>query len=219
MGWLELINPTSLSVALAIISATLLVLFFVWARPGDGPSPARDDRDEHGLHVTLQAVDDQLDRFTQGVSDQLDSRIESLRELLGAADTAIGQLERLTSVASKSELARDDVPSALAKSGSIADPAGASYRSPLGAESHRRKPADETGRHDPAAGVTLERRYAHVYWLADSGLDAFEIATKTGMHPGEVGLVLGLRARQAGDATRPNRPNAPVPASGTPRVA
>lgn len=40
---------------------------------------------------------------------------------------------------------------------------------------------------------SLDQRYAQVYWLSDGGLSVSEIATKTGMHCGEVNLVLALR--------------------------
>lgn len=40
------------------------------------------------------------------------------------------------------------------------------------------------------------QRYAHVYSLADAGLDAAEISGETGMHRGEVELVLSLRRKR-----------------------
>lgn len=48
---------------------------------------------------------------------------------------------------------------------------------------------------EPGRGAPGEARFAEVYRLADEGLDAAEIASRTEFERGEVELVLSLRAR------------------------
>ncbi len=53
--------------------------------------------------------------------------------------------------------------------------------------------AASAARHAKQSTGSIEARFAHVYWLADTGHAPAEIASKTGLHRGEVELLLRLR--------------------------
>lgn len=215
MWWSELADrladPLVLSVALAFISGSLLMLFLLWSRPSGRLDQGTHSRMGRVLGAAVGDLDDQLCKLTGQVSDRLEAKLQVLREQLRKADRAIEELRRLTALASsRGETLRAETAAEARRLGEAAENAASVADEWQAPEPPGRAPADQAQRSDASPRTLLERHYAHVYWLADAGLDALQIATKTGMHPGEVQLVLALRARQAGEAHGP-QPGAKAP--------
>jgi hypothetical protein len=131
----------------------------------------------------------ELPELFQNMSGRLDSRMLALRKLIRDADRAIEQLSRLRSEPLSSPPSESTLPAALSDNEiDSLEPIPART-----AEIAESKPADAS---DGDAADLRSERYAHVYSLADRGLDPAGISCETGMHRGEVELVLNLRRKR-----------------------
>jgi len=217
MDWeLELGGAQAAAIALAIVSgACLLGLIFWWTRHSNRRAAEPSTAGAVELHASMLRLQEELPQLLRTMSGRLDSRMRALSDLIHEAGGTIDELRRLRS-------------SATANAEPVLNPSRAAPRTTL-SESHAipasqlpsTDPTDPPDPSDPTERIVQSsrvsdptelrsERYAHVYSLADDGLDAAAIAGETGMHRGEVELVLSLRRKRVrvdrgGDRPEPNR--------------
>lgn len=187
MEWAaELGGAQAAAIALAVLFGALLVITCSWGwLPRRNPTRAGhgDPGEIQGAVTRLYA---ELPQFLQEFNGRLDAKMHALRRLLDEATITIDELRRLqTTLAPNLSSTERPAVHAAAESPKVTPP----VPRPL---------VEGQGVEGPAPDTTELRsqRYAHVYSLEDSGLDPAEISGETGMHRGEVELVLNLRHKR-----------------------
>lgn len=186
----EWLTPLMLGAVAVVIGWLLLRTHRYLSRQKRGDSPLvrveRPHRTEHGHHLDAPPEvlrwEVQMHETARELSAQLDSKMRALQALVAEADRAAARLE-----------AAGKPPDATRQ------PVGPDPRPATQAEALR-----ATGSSDRATGnpdQTSPRRSARarqeeICTLADYGLDAAEIARRTGSPVGEVELILGLREQK-----------------------
>ena len=154
----------------------------------NAPRP-REDTDVRDVRQTMERLLIELHDVSREMNARLDTKISVLNNLVREADERIAQMKALAREArpAASDTLRSGGPGVSGQRDlDTPGPDTPRGRTP---EPHDR--TDPPRRHDRPAG-----RYAEIYALADQGLDAQQIAEKTGQHTGEVELILGLRAKR-----------------------
>ena len=196
MSFWELEGPPFVAAAIAAVSGTVLfLLLLIRSKNGKKSKPDALNGEVAELSSTFERLESDLRGLSQHLTCQLDSKMHALRGLMSQADDMIDQLRRLTD---NQELT-GRTPRELTRTSEGNRHARMTTTKSADQATHTAKGQVETSAASPDDGRrerSLEKRYAHVYWLADAGLDAAQITTKTGMHRGEVDLVLALRGRQ-----------------------
>jgi cell pole-organizing protein PopZ len=216
---LELGGAQAAAIALAIVSgACLLGLLFWWTRQTNRRAAESPAAGAVELHASMVRLQEELPQLLRTMSGRLDAKMRALSDLIHEAGGTIDELRRLRSAATANPEAPADpshVSARATQKDSHQEPAthllAADATDPTDPTDHRDR-ADIVASPARAADPTELRseRYAHVYSLADDGLDAAEIAAETGMHRGEVELVLSLRRKRVrvdrgGGRPEPNR--------------
>ena len=152
----------------------------------NAPRP-REDAGVRDVRQTMERLLIELHDVSREMNARLDTKISVLNNLVREADDRIERLEALA------RQSRPEAPDASRGAGP-----GSS-----GQRDRDTRPSDtwHGGAPDPRTDAPPGRdrpseRYAEIYALADQGLDARQIAEKTGQHTGEVELILGLRAKR-----------------------
>ena len=218
MEWnVELGGAEAAALALAVISGTLLIaLIILWSRQSRRGAPPAQTTDSAELHAAMVRLQDELPQLFRNMTGRLDAKMRALRELIQEAGATIDELRRSNAVNS----AAPHTATAERRAAPPAEPADRESEqnndhAPVVHVETQSKPAVP-----PKADLTELRsqRYAHVYSLADAGLDPTEISAETGMHRGEVELVLSLRRKRVrldrADRPEPTRiPSSPEEAT------
>lgn len=197
MDWeLELGGAQAAAIALAVISgAFLLGLIFWWSRQSRRHATEASTAGAVELHAAMVRLQDELPQLLRGMSGRLDAKMRALSELIHEAGGTIEELRRLhTPVARNSDFLPDQPQTSPRAVSSDSD----SLIAPQSPATHSldRTESSATAPRTPDPTELRSQRYAHVYSLADDGLGAAEISAETGMHRGEVELVLSLRRRR-----------------------
>lgn len=205
MAWeLELSGAEVLAFALAIACAGLLVaLVMLWNRSPRGAAARGTATELDGLRQSIGQLEGELGRLVQDMNGRIDAKMRVLRGLLDGADAAVRQLRELRAAATPAV-------SAIAAKTSNESPRQAVGADSIPALDHSTKTRDPVRPNSSQTEPLDERtqRYSHVYSLADAGLDSAQISAETGMHRGEVELVLNLRRKKV----RVDRAGRPEPA-------
>lgn len=206
MDWeLELGGAQAAAIALAVVSgACLLGLIFWWSRQTRRHATEASTAEAVALHAAMVRLQDELPQLLRNMTGRLDAKMRALRDLIHEAGSTIEELRRLQAPAARNAESIPD-PSYTAPRAvpSDSDP----LLAPQSAANVSLDPGESmtTVRRTPDPTELRSQRYAHVYSLADDGLGAAEISAETGMHRGEVELVLSLRRKRV-RADRGGRP-------------
>jgi hypothetical protein len=200
MEWnLELGGAEAAAIALAILfGALLLIIYFCNRLPRRSTSqvPNAETAEMHAAMVRLYG---ELPDLFHNMSCRLDAKMQVLRNLIREAGASIEALRAASSRVAGS-IESSERMSANVLNGATATPEATAVRnSPAaGAAAGPAEPADSplVEFAQPDTAELRLQRYAHVYSLADNGLDSTGIAGETGMHRGEVELVLNLRRKR-----------------------
>ena len=178
------LEPGSLALlGVAVIGLTLLmrltakrVMQSRKQAPRVGPEIVRKmDRIQHAQQ-TLDQTMLQLDDLSRQVHGQLDTKLARLEKLIRDADRRIERLARMQGdtegSASLDILLSKEMPHGL----ETAEPTPSTRPQP-----------------DQSGEKIRDRKQTRILALADEGFGSGEIAEKTGIHMGEVELILGLR--------------------------
>jgi len=190
--------------ALALVIGWLLLRThrqFSRQRRDDAPLArmARPQRSEQGYHLDAPPEvlhrDVQMHETARELSAQLDGKMGALQRLIAEADRAAARLEAAAARlpdAVRPPASADPQPTtqaeALRASGPPDRPTGE-------AEDVSLRPSGTDRRRAPSEAWSGQRRQ-EIYTLADSGLEAAEIARRVGSPVGEVELILGLRQKR-----------------------
>jgi hypothetical protein len=199
MEWMELGEAQLLATALAGLSGLLLLALVYRTRRPPHTLLRSPSTEAAELQAALDRLRQELPQVVQEAQSRLDIKIHTLRELLEEADQVLRELRAL-----RSETApRVRVP----------EPGLAVQHRKTAPEPNRPAVAGGIDRRAAEAGPGSDaselraQRYAHVYALADAGFDPPQISSETGMHRGEVELVLSLRRkRMRGSSNRQSEP-------------
>ena len=203
MEWeLELQGAHLVAIALATVAGAVLLLYFFGGKHQPrGAAPAATPADAAELHAAMVRLQAELPELLRDVNGRLDAKMRALRVLVSEASGAIDELRRLrtstvpaSATAAPTDCRDTSLESVAVPDSTLADghsaPASVAARAKI-VEHHA--PAD-SGCADSADPRT--QRYAHVYSLADDGLEPGQISAETGMQRGEVELVLKLRRKK-----------------------
>jgi hypothetical protein len=166
--------------------------------PATPPAAARPDPNALNVRevaAELQALLADLEETSRRLTAQLDNRYTRLEQLLADADAKIRQLESLAAAtpASAPTAPHDDFsPHAFPTAhtnGHAPSPCAEAPRD--AAERTLQRLRQERGAPAPAE----DPAYRPIYDLADRGKSSREIAQELGRQPGEIDLILALRAR------------------------
>ena len=144
------------------------------------PRPQGEDRRHH-----LDAPPDvlrwevQMHETARDLSAQLDSKMSALQALIAEADRAAARLEAAMAEPSDAPQRPDEL-----------------RRQPGDQAAALKSPQAEAPPSASPARSSVRHRHEEVYTLADYGLDAAEIAGRTGSPIGEIELILGLRDKR-----------------------
>ena len=197
MDWeLELGGAQAAAIALAVISgAFLLGLSFWWSRQSRRRVTEASTAGAVELHASMLRLQEELPQLLRTMSGRLDSKMRALSDLIHEAGGTIEELRRLQTPAARKSDSLPDQPHASPRAvSSDSDSLIASQSSTT--LSLDRTESSATVPRTPDPTELRSQRYAHVYSLADDGLGAAEISAETGMHRGEVELVLSLRRKR-----------------------
>jgi len=176
-----------------VLVAVALVMWTTMRRAArsrrTGVRPTHADREVRDVRQQMERLLVEIHDVSREMNARLDTKISVLNNLVREADERIEQMRALAREArpAASDTLRGGGPGLSGQRD--LDPSGPETRRDRTPEPHDR--ADAPGRCDRPA-----ERYAEIYALADQGLDARQIAEKTGQHTGEVELILGLRAKR-----------------------
>jgi len=190
MEWAtELGGAQAAAIALAVLFGALLIVTYSWnwlPRRQASRVPLGDAGETHDAVARLYS---ELPQFLQDVNSRLDAKIHVLRRLLHEASLTIDELRRIQNTPTAPHTSNEPAAERISDS-------AAAVR--LTADVPAAPPAECQAVEIPGPDTTELRsqRYAHVYSLEDSGLDPAEISGETGMHRGEVELVLNLRHKR-----------------------
>jgi hypothetical protein len=197
MEWdLELGGAQAGAVALATLFAALLLVICVW-----NWLTRRDDRvpveaDASDMHAAMARLHGELPQLVRTATSRIDAKMQALSALIQEATVTMDELRRLkdggvSTATAAAKVAEAVAPLHLDATGDPLHLAAAETAEPVRTSERQavESPPSE------AAELRLQR-YAHVYALADSGLNPSEISGETGMHRGEVELVLNLRRKR-----------------------
>ncbi len=183
------------AIVLAVVSFALLcTLIFRSTRAPRQAKPDLISGNAGELHEAMLQLQKELPHLLRDMNSKLDVKIRTLRELLHDAGKSIDQLRQLQhQVVARSTKGSGEQPvDSSARAHQVE-----SVRS-IGESAERfaaiATDAPKSLAADPSE--LREQRYSHVYALADSGSNAAEIAAETGMHCGEVELVLNMRRKR-----------------------
>jgi hypothetical protein len=190
---LELGEAQVAAIALAVLSAALILFAILRLRQVRQSSTHSAAAAANPFATKLIELQDDLRQLMQDMTGRLDSRMQALQRLLREADSAIGELERLTAAVPGRDSVSPDSP-VTTLDVSAADTTARAARPAAARTPTRPAKPDQIAQLDQPD--PLADRFAHVYSLAESGLDAAAIATQTAMHRGEVELILGLRRKE-----------------------
>lgn len=124
----------------------------------------------HGMKGEMEELMVQLQELSREISAQIDTRFAKLESSIRSADERIEQLRRLQGVAD----AKPTIDTLVGDD----DP-----EKPPTASSH--------------ATESRKSQHGRVFALSDAGKNAVQIAQETGQSPGEIELILALRAHQS----------------------
>jgi hypothetical protein len=184
------------AIALAILFGALLLIACAWNRRTRAGSVEPED-DIAEMHASMVRLRDELPELFNNMNSRLDAKMQALRSLIREASDTANELTLARKRTAFDCPTPPTIPAALPQ----ASDASASQNAVNPAALQPPESADPIGQ--PIGEVSpqdtaelRQQRYAHVYSLADSGLDPAEIACETGMHRGEVELVLNLRRKR-----------------------
>jgi hypothetical protein len=217
MEWeLELGGSQAAAIALAIVSgASLLGLVFWWTRQSNRRGAETSTAGAVELHASMLRLQEELPQLLRTMSGRLDSKMRALSDLIHEAAGTIDELRRLRSSAPANPEPPSDQSHVTPRTTMSESHARPASQLPSTDPADPPDPSDRIDRIAPTSRTAdptelRSQRYAHVYSLADDGLDSVAIAGETGMHRGEVELVLSLRRKRVrvdrgGDRPEPNR--------------
>jgi hypothetical protein len=196
MEWdLELGGAQATAIALALLFGSLLLAVCLWNRASGRRCSQSAGSDTVEMQAAMARLAGELPQLLRHMNSRLDSKMQALRNLIREADTTIQELYRLnaphTPDADTTPATQAGVlPGELA----AAEPTDIDAPLPITEPKPDQRKPPELSVSDTAE--LRAQRYAHVYSLADRGLDPAGISGETGMHRGEVELVLNLRRKR-----------------------
>ena len=162
-----------------VLVAVALVMWTTMRRAArsrrTGVRPTHADREVRDVRQQMERLLVEIHDVSREMNARLDTKISVLNSLVNEADEKIRRLEKLSRETGR----------------------GSGSPVPAVPEPTSDAPPEPRPQDDPLSEPDPGQRYAEIYALSDQGLDAHQIAQKTGQHPGEVQLILGLRSKRA----------------------
>jgi Sec-independent protein translocase protein TatA len=195
MEWeLERGGAEAAAIALAILFGALLLVIYFWNRATRRSAPRAADAEMAEMHAAMTRLQAELPDLLRSMNSRLDAKMQALRNLIRDAGATIEELRRASNRAAVEFDSTQRSPAIVLTSElATMESSGMHTAAPARADSAEHQLVDLC---PPDTAELRLQRYAHVYSLADSGLDPAEISGETGMHRGEVELVLNLRRKR-----------------------
>jgi hypothetical protein len=187
-GWQQLLLPLGVVLVMLSIFTSMRKRRKRQATQIDPREQLERVRQRDAVRDDLRTLMVEVEQLAKRMGAQLDAKAVRLERLIDEADRKLAELE----MAGGEPVTGGNEQRASAASPSPRDPVTAPHAG-------RDRPASDPGvSRSPNAAATTEREpadplAASVHRLADTGLDAMQIARKLGEHVGKVELILALR--------------------------